>query len=379
MEEERDPGGVSQSRRVRGEIVGINALAQTLFDKHPSGLDWEEAAIAAALLRGPNASAATVAQRACGILELQSLRCDGVETRAGIALIRQGTMPLGEQLAPHFARQWLRRGEATPAGASLGGKPAAPSAAGTNARVVETTLDAGLQRVAIAALRAQLSELRGRAGGRRRRRGPRQRERRRARVGGLVRRVFGAAQVDGVLARRQPGSTLKPFVYELAFEQRFITPATLLDDSPAQLATASGLYLPQNYDRQFKGWVSARTALGASLNVPAVRVGAMLGADPLFARLNAFGLALPESGGYYGASLALGSADVTLLALTNAYRALANGGVYRRSGSASEPPPAGGWPMRARSIWSPTSSRTARRVRERSGSRIRSTRAASPQ
>jgi penicillin-binding protein 1C len=139
----------------------------------------------------------------------------------------------------------------------------------------------------------------------------------------------GAAQVDGVLARRQPGSTLKPFVYELAFEQRFITPATLLDDSPAQLATASGLYLPQNYDRQFKGWVSARTALGASLNVPAVRVGAMLGADALFARLNAFGLALPESGGYYGASLALGSADVTLLALTNAYRALANGGIYR--------------------------------------------------
>jgi len=139
----------------------------------------------------------------------------------------------------------------------------------------------------------------------------------------------GAAEVDGVLARRQPGSTLKPFVYELAFEERFITPASLLDDSPAQLSTASGLYLPQNYDRQFKGWVSARTALGASLNVPAVRVGAMLGPDTLFARLNAFGLALPENGGFYGASLSLGSADVTLLALTNAYRALANGGVYR--------------------------------------------------
>jgi penicillin-binding protein 1C len=54
----------------------------------------------------------------------------------------------------------------------------------------------------------------------------------------------------------------------------------------------------------------------------------MLGLDALFTRLNAFGLALPESGGHYGASLALGSADVTLLALTNAYRSLANGGVY---------------------------------------------------
>ena len=85
--------------------------------------------------------------------------------------------------------------------------------------------------------------------------------------------------MDAVLARRQPGSTLKPFVYGLAFERRLITPASLLDDSPAQLATASGVYAPQNYDRDFKGWVSARTALGASLNVPAVRVAAMLPPD----------------------------------------------------------------------------------------------------
>ena len=74
-----------------------------------------------------------------------------------------------------------------------------------------------------------------------------------------------------MLARRQPGSTLKPFVYELAIEKRLITPASLLDDSPAQIATGAGLYLPQNYDHALKGFVSARTALGASLNVPAVR------------------------------------------------------------------------------------------------------------
>ena len=295
----------------RGEIVGINALAQTMFEKHPTGLDWDEAAMAAALVRGPNASAATVAQRACGILKLQSLACDGMESRTEIAFSRRGTMPLGEQLAPHFARQVIR------------------AETKTGPRAIRTTLDARVQRVAIDALRRQLIELRARH----------------VEDGAVVvlDNVSGevlawvgssgvlsdAAEVDGVLARRQPGSTLKPFVYELAFEQRFITPSTLLDDSPAQLGTTSGLYLPQNYDRHFKGWVSARTALGASLNVPAVRVGAMLGADALFARLNAFGLALAESGGYYGASLALGSADVTLLALTNAYRALANGGVYR--------------------------------------------------
>jgi penicillin-binding protein 1C len=294
----------------RGEIVGINALAQTLFGKLPSGLDVQEAALAAALVRGPNASPAVVAQRACGVLQLQKLPCTGVTALTETALVRKGGMPLGEQLAPHFARLVLR----------------APEADRTIGR--RTTLDARLQRFAIDALRRHLAELAGRN----------------VEDGavlvldnatGAVLAWVGssgdlsdAAQVDGVLARRQPGSTLKPFVYQLAFERRLITPATLLDDSPAQIATAAGLYLPQNYDHEFKGWVSARSALGASLNVPAVRTGTMLGADALFTRLNAFGLALPESGGYYGASLALGSADVTLLALTNAYRALANGGVY---------------------------------------------------
>src|SRR5206468_11907030 len=110
----------------------------------------------------------------------------------------------------------------------------------------------GLQRVAVAALRRQLGELNGRnvedgallvldnASGEVR-----------AWVGSSG-DLSGAAQVDGVLARRQPGSTLKPFVYELAFEKKLITPASLLDDSPAQIATTSGLYLPQNYDHEFK-------------------------------------------------------------------------------------------------------------------------------
>lgn len=291
----------------RGEIVGIDALSLTLFGKHASGLGTQEAALAAALLRGPNASVETVAQRACGVLALQQLPCGGVNALAATALARKGGMPLGEQLAPHFARQVV----------AADGPP-----------VQRSTLDAGLQRVAVAALRRQLGELNGRnvedgalvvldnASGEVR-----------AWVGSSG-DLSGAAQVDGVLARRQPGSTLKPFVYELAFEKKLITPASLLDDSPAQIATAGGLYLPQNYDHEFKGWISARSALGASLNVPAVRVGAMLGPDALVARLNALGLALPQPGGFYGDSLALGSADVSLLALTNAYRAFANGGLY---------------------------------------------------
>lgn len=290
----------------RGELVGVGALSQTLFGKHPSGLDAQEAAIAAALVRGPNAGAERVAERACGVLQALQQDCRGVAALAAQALLRRGGMPLGEQLAPHYARLALRRDG-----------PAAQ----------RSTLDARVQRLAVQLLRQQLAELQGRnvedgavlvldnASGE-----PL------AWVG--AHGDSAAAQVDGVLARRQPGSTLKPFVYGLAFERRLLTPASLLDDSPAEIATGSGLYLPQNYDRQFKGLVSVRTALGASLNIPAVRVGAMLPPDALHQRLNALGFNLEESAGWYGASLALGSADVTLLALANAYRTLANGGVH---------------------------------------------------
>jgi penicillin-binding protein 1C len=102
----------------------------------------------------------------------------------------------------------------------------------------------------------------------------------------------------------------------------------------------SGVYAPQNYDHDYHGWVSARNALAASLNIPAVRLGVMLTPDALFDRLNAYGLAIRHSGGFHGAALALGSAEVTLFALTNAYRALANGG---RTATGQVGTPAAAW------------------------------------
>jgi penicillin-binding protein 1C len=140
-----------------------------------------------------------------------------------------------------------------------------------------------------------------------------------------------AGEVDAVLAQRQPGSTLKPLLYAQAIAERRLTAASLLDDSSAQINTASGLYIPQNYDRQFKGPVSVRTALAASLNVPAVRTLVMVSPESFARQLQAAGLPLRESGGYYGYSLALGSAEVSLLALTNAYRTLANGGRFGKT------------------------------------------------
>ncbi|MCV2361388.1 penicillin-binding protein 1C [Paucibacter sp. TC2R-5] len=320
---------------LRGEVVGINALAQTLFAKHPSGLNAEEAALAAAMLRAPNAAPALLAQRACGLLQLMGRsadsQCEALKGDTEALLARRPAMLLGEQLAPHFARQFLRA---------------------DGPALQRSSLEAGLQRYAMSLLKQQLAELSGRN----------------VEDGALLvldnasgqvlawvgssGALSSAAQVDGVLARRQPGSTLKPFIYQLALEKRLITSSSLLDDSPTQISTPAGLYLPQNYDREFKGFVSARSALGNSLNVPAVRLTAMLGAEALFDRFNALGLALPETSGFYGLSLALGSSDVSLLALSNAYRSMANSGQYspvplnQRAGSNSSSPTANAAPRR---------------------------------
>jgi penicillin-binding protein 1C len=141
-------------------------------------------------------------------------------------------------------------------------------------------------------------------------------------------KLSSARFVDGVRAPRQAGSTLKPFLYQLALEQRLLTGASLLDDSPVNLVTPAGLYVPQNYDKEFHGTVTVRTALAASLNVPAVRTLMLVGSDAFASRLASLGFdRVTEDGDFYGYSLALGSAEVSLWQLVNAYRTLANGGL----------------------------------------------------
>ncbi|WP_283150936.1 penicillin-binding protein 1C [Silvimonas soli] len=297
----------------RGEIVGLDALSASLFEKSPSGLDAHESAIAVALIRAPNAAPPKVAQRACGILHDMGRKegCDQIAVETQIALARHGNgYQQDEQLAPHFARKLLARSKLPP------GVP------------IRTTLDANLQRFATETLRRQLTELR----------------QRNVEDGALVvldnrsgdilawvgssGDLSKAGAVDGVTSLRQAGSTLKPFLYQIALEGHWLTAASLLDDSPLDLQTASGLYAPQNYDKDFKGPVSARTALASSLNTPAVRTIEMVTPNRLRERLYALGLtSLNESGDYYGYSLALGAADVRLLDLANAYRTLADGGL----------------------------------------------------
>jgi penicillin-binding protein 1C len=135
--------------------------------------------------------------------------------------------------------------------------------------------------------------------------------------------------VDGVAAKRQAGSTLKPFLYAAAFDRRVLTPASILNDSPLDIGLSGGIYQPKNYDGGHRGAVSARNALASSMNVPAVRVLDLIGTESFLRTLRGLGVkGLTEAGDFYGPSLALGTADVTLRELVAAYRALANGGVY---------------------------------------------------
>src|SRR5205085_9417718 len=127
-----------------------------------------------------------------------------------------------------------------------------------------------------------------------------------------------ARHVDSVQARRQAGSTLKPFLYAQAIERRVLTAASLLDDSSLEVPGDTGIFRPRDYDDQFRGLVSLRTALAASLNLPAVRTVLLVGPDDFADQLRAFGFQLPRPGEYYGPSLALGSADVTLWELVGA-------------------------------------------------------------
>jgi penicillin-binding protein 1C len=293
----------------RGELQGIAATARGLFGKHPSGLDEAESVLLAALLPSPKVDASRLLARASAIASAGRFHVEHKQLAAlaAAAVSRPLAITPEANLAPALARRFLKH----------------------PGQRVRTTLDARWQRIALNALQQQLAGLSG------------QNVRDGAAVvadnaSGEILAYVGSAgtdsrspHIDGAAARRQAGSTLKPFLYGLAVEQRYLTAASVLDDSPVNLETTTGLYIPQNYDRDFKGHVSARTALASSLNVPAVRALVLVGVERFRDRLRDLGYAgLTESGEYYGFSLALGSAEVSLPEQVNAYRTLANGGLW---------------------------------------------------
>lgn len=132
-------------------------------------------------------------------------------------------------------------------------------------------------------------------------------------------------KINMSLRPRQPGSSFKPIIYADALEQHIITPATILKDKPVSY----GDYKPMNYDKRFRGDVTVRRALATSLNVPAVEVMNMLGVSEGVHIAEQFGITtLTRDPSEYGLSLVLGSGEVPLLEMTNAYAVFADQGRY---------------------------------------------------
>jgi penicillin-binding protein 1C len=213
--------------------------------------------------------------------------------------------------APHFVELLLQQFETSDAA-----QPRGP---------LQTTLDLELNRTVERALRQQLDALRA------------QNVRDGAavvienRTGDVLALVGSgnyfaapAGQVNGAWAPRSAGSTLKPFTYLLALE-RGATAASIVDDLPAEFATPTGLFAPENYNRRCYGPMRYRLALANSLNISAVKVLQSIGgAAVLQQRLQALGLTtLVRPAEHYGLGLTIGNAEVRLLELANAYAALA--------------------------------------------------------
>ncbi|MEL7099158.1 MAG: penicillin-binding protein 1C [Pseudomonadota bacterium] len=280
-----------------GPVEGIRSGARAWFGKSPARLGAAEAALLVALPQAPEA------RRPDRSPSIARAARDRVLARARLPRVHVDvprTMQSLPRLAPHVADR-LRADN-----------PAA--------RRLDTTLDAGLQN-ALERLAAQAVQDLPRGVGAAILVAEHQTGSIRASVGSAQ---YGSGQggfIDMTRAPRSPGSTLKPLVYALAFDAGLAHPETLMRDVP----TAFGTYAPQNFDGTFRGEVTARQALRASLNIPPVALTEALGPARLAASLRASG-AEPRLPGAPGLAVALGGVGLTLEELVQLYAGLARGG-----------------------------------------------------
>lgn len=292
-----------------GNIEGVRAASLAWFGKEPRRLTTAEAALLIALPQSPEARRpdrfAERAQAARARV-LARLARRGAITPERAATALQEPVPTAARafpaLAPHLAAQLART---APPGARIA-----------------TTIDPALQR---AAERLAARAVAGQGG------------RLSAamiladhRTGEILAHVGAAAWaddaragfVDMTQALRSPGSTLKPFVYALAFDDGLAHPETLIEDRPL----AFGGWHPQNFDRRFRGTVTLREALGLSLNIPVVSLTEALGPARLMATLRRAGLETRLPGDSPGLAISLGGLGVSLEGLVQGYAALARMG-----------------------------------------------------
>lgn len=314
------------------QCTGIGSAAELFFGKRPDRLSLAEAALLAGLTRAPDAYSpyrhpeAARARRQTVLRRMHEL---GVITDEDFARALAEPVALQPERMPWHAPHFL---------AALADGTFGPLPAGLG--TVTTTLDLDLQQAAEGLVRSHLARLQAH--------NARQaavivlelpRGEVRAWVGSSD--FFSTSQVDGVLARRQPGSALKPFTYALAFAAGR-TPADLVADVPI-----TGLpdgFSPENYDRAYHGPVRLREALACSYNIPAVRVlKDYVTVGRLLAFLRAAGFAsLDRPAEHYGLALTLGAGEVTLRELAQGYGLLACGGRAVRAQALPVPAAAAG-------------------------------------
>jgi penicillin-binding protein 1C len=296
-----------------GNLEGIRAASIAYFGKEPKRLSLPEAALLVALPQSPETrrvdrypdAARAARDRVLDRMVEEGLvsRDDAIQAKAALVPGLRRPMPI---LAPHSSDQAI--------------------ATVKDAPVIHLTLDASLQKalealardraialgpdisVAILALDNESGDVLARVGS------PEYFDERRA------------GQVDMTRAVRSPGSTLKPFIYGLAFEDGFVHPESLIDDRPIRFGT----YAPENFDMTFQGTVAVRRALQQSLNVPAIALLDRVGATRLSSRLRQAGanLVLPKDEAP-GLAMGLGGVGVTLQDLVQLYGGLARLGNTR--------------------------------------------------
>jgi len=298
-----------------GNVEGVGAAAWFYFGKEPEQLSLGEIALLTALPRSPAGYDPTLHPQAARIARnrvLRQLAARGVFPRREIAEARQQPVPRVRHrppfAAPHFTEM---------VAAQLPGETR-----------IRTTLDRRTQEIAESQVARRIRELRDLGLGNaavvvidNETRAVR------ALVGSAgFRETYFQGQVNGAVARRSPGSTLKPFLYAMAMDQGRVLPESFILDVPTDF---SG-YVAENYDERYRGRVTVRQALIQSLNACAVRLLSQVGL-PEFQRLLLRGglSTLDRPAGSYGLPLVLGAGEVRLVDLVNLYASLAEGGVYR--------------------------------------------------
>jgi penicillin-binding protein 1C len=294
-----------------GNIEGTRAASLAYFGKEPRRLSLGEAALLVALPQSPEGrrpDRSVEAARAARNRVLDRFAVLGSVPADEIALAKGAPVPVGRRLmlmlAPHAADRAVA--DAAPGSevrltidADL--QKTLETLARERARTLALTLGPDIS-LAILIVDNATGEVRAHVGS------PDYFDARRA------------GQVDLTQALRSPGSTLKPFIYGLGFEDGFIHPETLIEDRP----TRYGAYTPQNFDFTFQGTVTVRKALQLSLNLPALAVLDQVGASRLAARLTQAGasLVLPE-GEAPGLAIGLGGVGIKLSDLVMLYGGIA--------------------------------------------------------